>query len=206
MENSKWKFAYWDSQIIRWSRKRYGSKFFRSIFFREQIALDILRHNVVGESVLELGCGVGRLGIPLSEAGAEKYLGIDFSPIAISEARKNKLPSNVEFDCRELSQINSEFTLILSLGLTDWVDDEGLAKMAELSRGRKFLHSFSEKNNNLIRFFYNQLMGRLYRARKIQPRHYGQEEMLLLFGDSSARIIRDHRMSFGCFITNLQPQ
>ena len=201
--NSERTLSFWNNHILRWSKKRYRSRIFRSIAYRESLAFELLRWQVQHKSILELGCGVGRLGPRLIKSGAGHYLGVDFSPNAIAEAERNTSVPGVVYTCKELSQVEDKLDLCFSLGLTDWVDDNGLRQIVHLSSGIKYLHSFSEQKG-FFHFLYSQVMGRLYRARSVQPRQFTVEEMRTLFNDPEAMIIRDQRMAFGCFITNIK--
>lgn len=70
------------------------------------------------DSVLDFGCGVGRLVIPFSRR-AERVVGVDISPSMIAEAKRNcsaAQASNIEFfeSDDELSRIHGTFALVHS--------------------------------------------------------------------------------------------
>jgi ubiquinone/menaquinone biosynthesis C-methylase UbiE len=62
----------------------------------------------VGRIVLDVGCGDGRFTIKMAERG-EEVIGVDFSRIAISEARKNLANSgrkNLKFEVANAERLN----------------------------------------------------------------------------------------------------
>lgn len=61
-----------------------------------QVAARLLRTHVRGRLLLEIGCGVGADASGLAEAGFE-YLGIDWSPTAITRATETVSRSEVTF-------------------------------------------------------------------------------------------------------------
>src|SRR5437660_2241561 len=56
------------------------------LFRRRQLAVDTVR-SYESPAVLDVGCGSGRIGEFMLEAGASRYLGIDFSEPMIEMAR-----------------------------------------------------------------------------------------------------------------------
>jgi len=54
--------------------------------------------DVKDKTVLDLGCGLGRIVRRVMERGAKKYIGVDFSPTMVERARKiHEDVKNVEF-------------------------------------------------------------------------------------------------------------
>jgi ubiquinone/menaquinone biosynthesis C-methylase UbiE len=63
-----------------------------------------------GESVLEIGCGVGRWTRSLARAGAD-VVGLDLSPTMVREARRRARSEGVDRNCRFIVADTAEFAL-----------------------------------------------------------------------------------------------
>lgn len=79
-----------------------------------------------GASVLDVGCGSGRVAEAVLEAGAGRYIGVDLSPrmLVLARARLARF-GRVELregDFRELD-VTERFDVVLALGLFDYLDD-----------------------------------------------------------------------------------
>ena len=86
-------------------------------------------------SVLDVGCGGGRVGAAVIDAGARLYVGIDLSARMLDVAR-SRLPQGVELhegDFLDLD-IACTFDVVLALGLFEYLEDRRLA--AEWLRAR----------------------------------------------------------------------
>jgi len=106
--------------------------------------LDLLSTNfgqsAVPGSILDFGCGVGRLAIPFAQI-ADFCVAVDVSASMLEEARKNAAMAsikNIEFICSngDLSQINKSFGLVhtyIVLQHIPW------------SRGRRIICNLAEK-------------------------------------------------------------
>ena len=81
-------------------------------------------------SVLDVGCGPGRVGEAVMEAGAASYVGVDFSPhmLRLAQARLAGLESVqlIESDFFDL-ELPEKFDVVLALGLFDYLDDPARA-------------------------------------------------------------------------------
>ena len=96
---------FWNNKILKWEKDKYSipksklGRFFdvnQSLKKRQQIAKNILKHNVRGRTILEIGCGTARLLHSIFEAGATKYIGIDISKKAVQAGQKNAKELKVE--------------------------------------------------------------------------------------------------------------
>jgi SAM-dependent methyltransferase len=81
-------------------------------------------------SVLDVGCGPGRVAQEVLEAGASKYVGVDFSGEMLALARDRL----ARFDEVELIEANfleldldDEYDVVLALGLFDYFKDPAAA-------------------------------------------------------------------------------
>jgi SAM-dependent methyltransferase len=107
------------------------------LFRRRQLAVDTVRA-YDAPRVLDVGCGSGRIGEFVLEAGASHYVGVDFSEpmIALAQARLERFAERVELltDDFLTAPIDDEFHVVLALGLFDYLPDAApfLARMFDL--------------------------------------------------------------------------
>jgi SAM-dependent methyltransferase len=110
------------------------------LFRRRQLAADTVR-TYSAPRVLDVGCGSGRIGEFVLDAGASHYVGVDFSEPMISMAR-DRLARHE--DRTELLTANfleaplaGPFDVVLALGLFDYLPDARLfsRRMFELCAG-----------------------------------------------------------------------
>jgi SAM-dependent methyltransferase len=83
-----------------------------------------------GARVLDAGCGPGRVGAAVLDAGASAYVGIDVSPamLALARARLGADPRVQLLEADVLSsQLDGEFDVVLALGLFDYLSEPGTA-------------------------------------------------------------------------------
>jgi SAM-dependent methyltransferase len=110
------------------------------LFRRRELAVQTV--SSYGEpSVLDVGCGSGRIGELALEAGAASYLGVDFAEPMIELARDRlaRFDDRAELVCGNFLEVPIERSvdLILALGLFDYLPDaERFARrMFELCAG-----------------------------------------------------------------------
>jgi SAM-dependent methyltransferase len=107
------------------------------LFRRRQLAVDTVR-GYEAPSVLDVGCGSGRIGEFVLQAGASRYVGVDFSEpmIALSEERLHRFGARAELITGDFAAVRVEgpFQVVLALGLFDYVPDATpfTARMFEL--------------------------------------------------------------------------
>jgi SAM-dependent methyltransferase len=98
------------------------------LFRRRQLAVDTVR-DYAAPRVLDVGCGSGRIGEFVLEAGASRYVGIDFSEpmIELAGSRLKRFGERVELitDDFMAAQIEGPFDVVLGLGLFDYLPDAG---------------------------------------------------------------------------------
>jgi SAM-dependent methyltransferase len=96
------------------------------LFRRRQLAVETVR-SYDAPRVLDVGCGSGRIGEFVLEAGAQRYVGIDFSEpmIALAQARLERFGERVELitDDFVTAPIDGPFQVVLGLGLFDYLPD-----------------------------------------------------------------------------------
>jgi SAM-dependent methyltransferase len=116
------------------------SRLFLGRFF-EGIAADVARLAPPDSRVLEVGCGPGRLSIPLARLGLE-VTGLDLDPAMIERAASNaerafdrddRRPSFVVGDAASLAFPDGSFDVVVStMSMHHW--DDPRAGLAEISR------------------------------------------------------------------------
>jgi 2-polyprenyl-3-methyl-5-hydroxy-6-metoxy-1,4-benzoquinol methylase len=94
------------------------------LFRRRQLAVETVR-SYTKPAVLDVGCGSGRIGELVLEAGAARYLGIDFSEpmIELARARLARFDERATLTCEDFlgAEIGGSFDVVLALGLFDYL-------------------------------------------------------------------------------------
>jgi SAM-dependent methyltransferase len=107
---------------------------------RADLAVSVVR-SLTGPSVLDVGCGSGRVGERVLEAGAGRYVGIDFSAPMLDLARERLARFGSKAELVEgdflTEPVEGPFDVVLALGLFDYTPEPErfAARMAELSSG-----------------------------------------------------------------------
>ncbi len=108
------------------------------LFRRRQLAVDTVSA-LSQPHVLDVGCGSGRIGEFVLEAGAARYVGIDFAEpmIEMARARLARYDERVELIADDFleTSIQESFDVILALGLFDYLPEPEIfvRRMAALS-------------------------------------------------------------------------
>jgi putative methylase len=116
-------------------------------------------NDIIGKSVLDLGCGTGRLALGASYLGAKEVVGIDVDKRAIETAvensRKVGLAGNVQWVVGDIKAIVGKFDTVLQnppFGVqTREADRAFLVKALELGNFVYSLHSHPETDERLIK-------------------------------------------------------
>jgi SAM-dependent methyltransferase len=107
------------------------------LFRRRQLAVDTVRSHAPAR-VLDVGCGSGRIGELVLEAGASDYVGVDFAEpmIELAWARLERFAGRVELISADFLTVPLEgsFDVVLALGLFDYLPDpvDFARRMSEL--------------------------------------------------------------------------
>jgi putative methylase len=127
----------------------------------EQIAANMLyiaaytHGDIIRKSVLDLGCGTGRLGLGAAFLGAEEVVGIDIDPTSIKTAVEVGLSDKVQWIIGDISAIERRFDTVLEnppFGVqTREADRAFLVKALECSDSVYSLHNHPEVDEHLIR-------------------------------------------------------
>jgi putative methylase len=131
----------------------------------EQLAANILyiaayaNEDIIGKSILDLGCGTGRLALGAFFVGAKDVVGVDIDRLAIQTANENSknvcLTDGVQWVLGDLSVVVGRFDTVLQnppFGVqTREADREFLVKALEVSNCVYSLHSHPEVDDRLIK-------------------------------------------------------
>ena len=94
------------------------------LFRRRQLAVETVR-GYSSPRVLDVGCGSGRIGEFVLDAGAAHYLGIDFSEpmIELARERLDRFGDRVELIVDDFltAEVDGRFDVVLALGLFDYL-------------------------------------------------------------------------------------
>jgi putative methylase len=131
----------------------------------EQLAANMLyiaayaNDDIVGKSVLDLGCGTGRLALGALLMGAKDVVGVDIDRLAIQTANENSkkvcLADSVQWVLGDLSVVIGRFDTVLQnppFGVQMREADRAfLIKALEVSDRVYSLHSHPEVDDRLIK-------------------------------------------------------
>ena len=114
--------------------------------------------DVVGKSVLDLGCGTGRLALGAAYLGAESVVGIDVDRLAVKTAVKNAvetaLADRVQWVNGDINAISGKFDTVLQnppFGVqTREADRAFLVKALEVGDKVYSFHNHPETDKRLI--------------------------------------------------------
>lgn len=205
------KEEFWNKKILSWENRKYKNTFYildvnSSVKHRFYLASSLLHQISKGKSLLELGCGSGRLWEHINSINLKHYKGIDFSAVAIETFNKKiynfKNKDKVSLSCEDCVKSFYPADIVISLGLLDWLNIEKIKKIAENYKDSWYLHSFSEKRlsvSQMAHFIYSFVN---YNHKSYFPAYRKADELLSLFGPK-AKIYRDPKLSFGAFIYHL---
>jgi putative methylase len=118
-----------------------------------------VNNDVIGKTVLDLGCGTGRLALGASYLGAEDVVGVDLDKLAIETAvessLKNSLAENVQWIIGDISTIVGRFDTVLQnppFGVqTREADRAFLVKALEVGNSVYSLHNHPQNDKQLIK-------------------------------------------------------
>lgn len=114
--------------------------------------------DIVEKKVLDLGCGVGLLGLGAAFLGAKQVMGVDVDPEAINEAHKNAekagLGDKIQFLNSDISVVEGHFDTVLQnppFGVQKREADRAfLVKAIECADSIYSLHNHPEVDERLI--------------------------------------------------------
>jgi SAM-dependent methyltransferase len=218
--------TFWERKILGWEGGRYREGVGEpgllnrladwssdSLRFRVQIAGELLAPHVAGRRVVDLGCGSGLLAPALVAAGAAHVHGVDIAEAAIERARARAAEAGIadrtSFERASIDELGPlHADVVVSLGLTDWLDDAGLDRMFALSGGADFLHAISERRATPAQALHRAYCWAAYgwRTGGYVPRYFRAADfaaIALRHRPGPVRIWRHRRLSFGALLTTL---
>ncbi len=146
--------------------------------------------------------------------GIKRYIGCDFSGVAIDAAKARSASMDVaskvellELDVRDVAGIQADFTF--SLGLLDWLDDADATRLGATHGSSAFLHSFSEERRNIGQLLHRAYVYSAYGRKDgtYTPRYRtaGTVQRLLTPRETGSELAfyRDGQMSFSVFAHRL---
>jgi SAM-dependent methyltransferase len=215
---------FWNEKILKWEQSRYGgeqdgllenlaSSASKSLKYRMEVTMELLTPHLEGKSVLELGCGSGRLAADIINAGAKSYCGMDIASLAIDSANKRYTSSDISekilFKVGGVEELEvKNFDIVFSIGLLDWLTDDAIGDLIAKSTQIDFLHSYSEQRVDLKQLLHKAYvyLAYGYRSNGYVPRYYSEEfirEISHNYGINNLNFFRDRRLSFGTFVSTL---
>jgi 2-polyprenyl-3-methyl-5-hydroxy-6-metoxy-1,4-benzoquinol methylase len=134
--------GYWDTKAsgypgdagAMWPQRHYNE-----VYHADQVALfDALLPDIAGKSVLDLGCGTGRIARHLAGRGALVH-GIDFSPKMIEAARRLTRAANPSFATGSLRALDGDacHDVVIVLGVLTIACKDRQELLAALNRIRR---------------------------------------------------------------------
>jgi putative methylase len=135
--------------------------------------------DIVGKTVLDLGCGTGRLALGAAFLGAKQVVGVDIDRDAVKVAFENSARTNlkekVQWITGDIDAIHGNFDTVLQnppFGVQRrGADRRFLEKALELAKVVYSLHKSSEKN----RAFIKKLEANKSNAASIAPSSFLKE-------------------------------
>jgi len=115
--------------------------------------------DIIGKTVLDLGCGTGRLALAASYLGAHRVVGVDIDKIAINTAFENsekaELKTNVSWVVGDINAITGRFDAVLQnppFGVQRRAADRRfLEKALEVGSVVYSLHNHPHRDKQLIK-------------------------------------------------------
>jgi len=128
-----------------------------------------INDDVIGKTVVDLGCGTGRLAIGAALLGAEKAVGVDIDRLAVRKAKENAehldLQSKLRWIAGDINVLRGRFDTALQnppFGVQKRTADRRfLLKALELAPTIYSLHKTGENNRAFIKRFIEANGGKV---------------------------------------------
>lgn len=166
---------FWEGRLPDWDASRYRRRL-DPVARRSRLAALWLADHGLDRSIVDLGCGSGRLLAELQALGAARLTGLDWSEWAVSQARRRCPEARIL--CQDLTREELPHgDVYVGLGLLDWIDARDL--MQRLA-GRHFLFSFSRADRPFLKAMHRLFSG--WKPRFYSPRQLGAPPLHLAWG------------------------
>lgn len=121
-------------RVYRQGEATFFSKFIDGANISETDAVMLAATTWEGKRVLDAGCGTGKTSYLISQAGAKRVVGIDFSSEAIKIAGERFSAENLSYQHMEISGWKEPVDVVISCGTLEHTDKprETLLAMGEL--------------------------------------------------------------------------
>jgi putative methylase len=127
--------------------------------------------DVIGKTVMELGCGTGRLAIGAALLGAKEVFGVDLDKIAVKIAKKYAktmgVKENTHWIVGDIDVVNGSFDTILQnppFGVQRKnADRRFITKSLELSNKIYSFHKSGNTNREFIKRFIEEHGGHIFK-------------------------------------------
>lgn len=162
-EDKNYQFNIDDEVVTNYFNKTSSLVFSDDSARREEIAI-LPRINLTNKSkVLDLGCGNGRWGKILIPK-CKEYVGIDLAKKFIDRANRRFKGKSARFVCMRAQDylVEEKFDFILAIGLTTYMNDEDIEKMANnckkmlADKGKLIIRSVTIKEPGVKRKVFNR--------------------------------------------------
>lgn len=215
--------AFWEAKILSWEEGRYAQSSTEgglleriadwssdSLRFRLQITGELLAPHVQGRHVVDVGCGSGRLAPAILQAGAASYLGLDLADAAIEVAQRRATEEGwgdrATFAVADVHHLpDTPRDVVISLGLTDWLDDPELRTLFDWAGDAHYLHALSEDRRSVTQWLHKTYCYLAYghRTDGYVPRYFSCEHLAAMSPHHEAWVYRHKRLSFGALVSSL---
>lgn len=217
---------FWEDKILTWEEGRYeprkakGSLLeriadasSRSLRYRIQVGVELLKDHVKGKSVLEVGCGSGLVAQNFIDAGATRYVGFDIAENAIAIANKRKQDKGwsdrISFHVGSIDAMPAVTEdIVFSLGVLDWLTDAELEILFARQGKAHFLHAIAEKRMSLSQYAHRAYVQVSYghKTGAYRPRYFAAADIARLAAEHQSGpffAFRNPKLSFGALISSL---
>jgi putative methylase len=172
--------------------------------------------DIIGKSVLDLGCGTGRLALAASFLGAQSIVGVDIDKTAIRAAVKNSeksgLKVNVHWVIGDVSAVTGSFDTVLQnppFGVQKRAADRKfLEKALEVGNVIYSLHNHPRTDKQLVKRLKANSTGVLQVVpspfiEKFVERHHGMVKAVYAFLMTIPRMFDFHTKMKHDFVVDL---
>jgi SAM-dependent methyltransferase len=217
--------AFWEEKIATWEEGRYEPRkskggilekiadaSSRSLRYRIQVGVELLKDHVKGKSVLEVGCGSGLIAQKFIDAGATRYVGIDIAKNAIDIANKRKADlgwsDKISFHVGTIVDMPPvKEDVVFSLGVLDWLTDAELETLFARQGKADYLHAIAEKRVSLSQYAHRAYVHVSYghKTGAYVPRYFPAAKIASLSAKHRPGpfyAFRNPKLSFGALISS----